>query len=168
MSIVVRNWDRFQHADVTKRGRAPAWIKLYTEILSDENYLKLTPTRRAMLIGIWVEYARTRRELPDDTASLSRRLAQRVLSSDLEALNHVGFIEIRQDAVTPPSRLEKRREEKRKEDQPLPTTDLQVTSNLDDELAQRRQAKSGLTVNDKPVSSAALLASLRATIEEAS
>lgn len=92
VTIHVRNWEKFQHADVTKRGRPPAWIRLYTELLSDENYLRLTPTRRAMLIGIWVEYARTRRELPDDTASLSRRLAQRVLRSDLEALEEAGFV----------------------------------------------------------------------------
>lgn len=92
MTIHVRNWEKFQHADVTKRGRAPAWIKVYTELLSDENYLALTPTRRCMLIGIWIEYARTRRELPDDTASLSRRLAQRVQTADLQALEDAGFV----------------------------------------------------------------------------
>lgn len=111
MTIHVRNWEKFQHADVTKRGRPPAWIRLYTELLSDENYLKLTPPRRAMLIGIWVEYARTRRELPEDTASLSRRLAQRILRTDLEALNHAGFIEIRHANDTPTASLEERRGE---------------------------------------------------------
>lgn len=89
--IVVRNWERFQHRDAA-RSSVPPWIKLHTQLLSDEAYLELSVGRRAMLVGIWLEYARTRRRLPDDTATLTRRLAQRVLRADLEALNDAGFI----------------------------------------------------------------------------
>lgn len=74
------------------RSTVPPWIKNLTRLLSDEAYLGLTPNRRALLHGLWLEYARTRRQLPGNTASLSRRLAMKVTSRDLEALNHAGFL----------------------------------------------------------------------------
>lgn len=88
--VVVRNWERFQHY----RDRTPPWIKTYLELMSDDAYLGLTGHRRAVLHGLWMEYARARRRLPDDTATISRRLALKVTTSDLEALNHAGFIEV--------------------------------------------------------------------------
>jgi hypothetical protein len=89
--IVVPSWERFQHRDAA-RAVVPAWIKVYPSLLSHDAFLELTPHRRALLLGVWLEYARTRRQLPEDTAKLSRRLAQRVLRRDLEALNDAGFI----------------------------------------------------------------------------
>jgi hypothetical protein len=90
--IVVPSWERFQHRD-TARTTIPAWIKVYPSLLSHDAFLELSPHRRALLLGVWLEYARTRRQLPEDTAKLSRRLAQRVLRSDLEALKKAGFID---------------------------------------------------------------------------
>jgi len=89
--IVIARWDEFQHRDMA-RSTVPPWIKNLTRLLSDEAYLTLTPNRRALLHGLWLEYARTRRQLPENTLSLSRRLAMKVVSRDLEALNHAGFI----------------------------------------------------------------------------
>ncbi len=89
--IVVPRWDEFQHRDMA-RSTVPPWIKTYTRLLSDETYLALSGHRRAVLHGLWLEYARTRRQLTDGTATLSRRLALRVSTSDLEALSHAGFI----------------------------------------------------------------------------
>ena len=86
--IEVRNWNRFQHY----RDRVPTWIKNNLELLHDENYLALPPGTRAILHGIWLEYASARCQLPLNTASLTRRLALRVSSATLEALNHAGFI----------------------------------------------------------------------------
>lgn len=118
--IEIRNWDRFQHSDATKRGRDPVWIKNYTRLLSDEMYLNLTPHQRAVLHGLWLEYARSGRQLPLNTASLTRRLNLKITIRQLEALNHAGFLEFRQDIVTPPSSLEERREEKKKQLPPPP------------------------------------------------
>lgn len=146
--IHVRNWDRFQHADTTKRGRTPTWIKNYTRLLSDDNYLDLTPAQRAVLHGIWLEHARSGGKVPNDTAKLSRRLGTRVTERTLDTLQTRGFIDRetspkasrntpenpasaqpqhteakaaptktremrpnRQDNVTPPTRLEEKREE---------------------------------------------------------
>lgn len=89
--IEVVDWDRHQHRDMA-RTTVPPWIKVATRLLSDDAYLELSPNRRAMLLGLWLEYARTRRALRENTASISRRLAQRVTSADLEALNRAGFI----------------------------------------------------------------------------
>ena len=90
--IVVRNWDKFQHRDMA-RSTVPPWIKNYTELLHDDDYLQLTGHARAVLHGLWLEYASTRRRLRLDTLSLSRRLGLRVSMRTLEALNHAGFIE---------------------------------------------------------------------------
>jgi hypothetical protein len=113
--IVIRNWERFQHRDAARQN-VPTWIKLYTQLWSDDAFLSLSEHRRLMLIGLWVEYASTRRRLPLDTRSLSRRLFQRVTTADLEALNDAGFIDVY--AIEPASEpaglsagLEKRREE---------------------------------------------------------
>ncbi len=89
------HWDRFQHY----KKRNPPWIRLYTDLLSRDDYLNLTGHRRAILHGLWIEYARSSRRLPDDTVTLSRRLELRVLRTDLDALNHAGFIEFSASAV---------------------------------------------------------------------
>jgi hypothetical protein len=104
--ILPRNWDHFQHADATKRGRNPRWIKNYTALTSDDDYLDLTGHQRAILHGLWLEYARSGRHLHLNTRSLSARLRLRVMRRDLEALNHAGFIEFCQDNVQTTSRPE--------------------------------------------------------------
>ena len=87
--IVVRNWERFQHY----RDRNPAWIKDYTEQLSDQAYLELSFHQRGVLHGLRMEYARSTRQIRDSTLTVSRRLGQRVSRATLDALNHAGFSE---------------------------------------------------------------------------
>ncbi len=96
--IVISNWDHFQHY----RDRNPPWIKNYTELLHDENYLGLTGDQRSILHGLWLEYASSRCRLRADTSSLSRRLALRVTTAQLKALNHAGFIEFDASGVIAP------------------------------------------------------------------
>jgi hypothetical protein len=88
--IEVVHWHRFQHYS----DRDPPWIKNYLALLHDENYLSLTGHQRAVLHGLWLEYASARCQLPLSTRSLTRRLALRVSSATLEALNHAGFIRV--------------------------------------------------------------------------
>ena len=90
--IVIPRWDEFQHRDMA-RSTVPPWIKLYTRLLHDDDYLDLTAHQRAVLHGIWLTYASARRQLSVNTASLSSHLRLRVMTRDLEALNHAGFIE---------------------------------------------------------------------------
>lgn len=89
--IVVAHWDGpegFQHY----KDRAPIWIKNYTELLASDDYIGLTFHQRGILHGLWLEYATANRQLTDSTLTLGRRLGQRILTRDLEALNHAGFI----------------------------------------------------------------------------
>ena len=97
--IHIRNWDRHQRFN----DRRPRWSRLYFDLHRNDDYMGLTPNRRALLIGLWIEYGLNvradaedrftlRRGLREDTADISRRLAQRVTSADIEALNHAGFI----------------------------------------------------------------------------
>jgi len=86
--IEIPNWDRFQHY----RDRNPPWIKNYLELLHDDNYLSLTGHERAVLHGLWLEYASSRRRLRLDTRSISARLNLRVTTATLERLNHAGFV----------------------------------------------------------------------------
>lgn len=105
--IVVRNWEKFQNADVWKKsGGRPPWIKTYTALLHDDAYIELTPHQRAVLHGLWLAYASSACQLRLGTRSLTRRLGLRVSSQQLEALNRAGFIEFssrapREDALEP-------------------------------------------------------------------
>jgi hypothetical protein len=85
--IVVPSWERFQHYS----DRSPPWIKLYTELNSKDEWLRLTDSQRGLLVTVWIEYARSRGVLsanviPNVTRTKSVRRT-------LEALNHAGFIE---------------------------------------------------------------------------
>jgi hypothetical protein len=88
--ISVVGWDDFQHY----KDRNPLWIKVYTRLLGDDAYLDLSEHRALMLHRLWLEYARTGCALRVDTARLSRRLSVKVTRSDLDSLNHAGFIDI--------------------------------------------------------------------------
>jgi hypothetical protein len=91
--VSVVGWRRFQHYDPSKRQ--PPWIKTYTELLDDEDYLKLTARQRAILHGIWLAYASSRCELGASPVRLASRLGlDGVQRRDLDSLSSAGFIEI--------------------------------------------------------------------------
>jgi hypothetical protein len=103
--IVIPRWDEFQHY----RDRDPIWLKVYTRLLSDEGFRQLTFHQRGVLLSLWVEYARSGRQLRDNTATLTRQLGNRVMRRDIEALTYAGFITFSASAP-----LAQRREEKRR------------------------------------------------------
>lgn len=90
--IVVTGWERHQHRDMA-RTAVPPWLKVYTRLLSDDDYLKLTFRQRGILLGIWLEYARSRRVLGASPARLGLRLGdETVRQRDLDALSQAGYI----------------------------------------------------------------------------
>lgn len=89
--IVIPKWDEFQHRDMA-RSSVPPWIKTYTKLMGDDDFLSLSFHLRGVLVSLWLEYATARRQLRDSTVALTRRLGQRVTTRDLETLNHAGFI----------------------------------------------------------------------------
>ncbi len=104
--IIIPNWDRFQHY----RNRDPAWIKVYPELLHKDEYLDLTATQRALLHGLWMEYAKSARKVPENTAKLSRQLNLRVTKRTLQALETAGFIEFALAPRYQPASPEKEKE----------------------------------------------------------
>jgi hypothetical protein len=124
VTIHIRNWERFQHRDVARSKRVPPWIRNYTQLLSDDAYLSLTGTQRAVLHGLWLEHARSRGNVPENTAKLSRRLGLRVTKRTLEAIKQAGFIEFSLAEIQQLASLEEKRGEQELQ-QPL-TTDLEV------------------------------------------
>lgn len=81
-------WDRFQHY----KDRDVLWVKNYTRLMDDDAYLALTPHCTAILHRLWLVYAKSRCELRNDTAMLSRRLSLKVTTTHLRLLNQAGFI----------------------------------------------------------------------------
>lgn len=112
--IVVRNWQRFQHY----KDRNPTWIKNYVELLHDPTYLELPEGCRAILHGLWLEYASSRARVRLDTRSLSRRLALRVTTRQLERLSDAGFIEFSASAPLASRARARSREAEEEEDSP--------------------------------------------------
>jgi hypothetical protein len=108
--IVIPNWlgpDGFQHY----RDRDPIWIKTYTRLLSDDAYLSLSGHRRAVLHGLWLEYAMSGCKLRLDVKLIGRRLGLVVKMADLEAIKTQGFIRFALAPCSTDASTEKRREE---------------------------------------------------------
>jgi hypothetical protein len=107
--IVVRNWDKFQHYT----DRTPVWIKLYTNLNSEDEWLNLSLSDRGLLVSIWCEYARSKGQLR--VLSLAKSVGLRPhyahLYRHLERLNHAGFIHL---VASKP--LAQRREENKKKE----------------------------------------------------
>lgn len=123
--ISVRNWRQFQHYDPAKR--VPPWIKNHTELMANDDYLRLSEHRVTMLHRLWLEYASSLCRLSADTRSLSRRLFVRVTTADIDALVQAGFItlvasaELADGYQAASSRARSREEEEEvDEDIPLP------------------------------------------------
>jgi hypothetical protein len=90
--VWISRWEDFQHYQ-PERDRAPAWIKDYTKQLSDYRYLALTDRQRALLSDLRRSFAVTSGWVPRSVAVISRHRHRQTFRSDLEALNHAGFIE---------------------------------------------------------------------------
>ena len=87
--VVIPKWDEFQHY----KNRDPAWIKLHRTLAADPEWQQLSGHDRAVLVGLWLEYASSNCRVRLDTRSITRRLALRVTMQTLERLNHAGFIQ---------------------------------------------------------------------------
>jgi hypothetical protein len=87
--IHIRNWQKFQHY----KDRQPSWIKVYCELLDDPNFLALTAGERALLLCLWLQFARGRHQVPLSSSWCRAEFHMKVTRGQLEALNHAGFIE---------------------------------------------------------------------------
>ena len=86
--IIVPHWNRFQHYT----DRNPPWIKAYTELLHNDDWLALTDAQRGVLLTIWLEYAASSGVAK--VSKIARSVLSKNLQRNLEALNHAGFIQL--------------------------------------------------------------------------
>ena len=86
--LEIPDWQKFCHY----KNRPPRWIKVHTSILSDDDYLGLTPHQRGVLQGLWLLYAKTGGCLCASPSSLGRQLGFPINTRTLAALNHAGFV----------------------------------------------------------------------------
>jgi len=68
--IVIPRWWEFQHY----KNRDPKWIKAYTRLLNDAEYLALSWRLRGLLHGLWLLYAASDGQLPASPAVIATRL----------------------------------------------------------------------------------------------
>ncbi|MBX9691544.1 MAG: hypothetical protein K2Z81_04110 [Cyanobacteria bacterium] len=84
----IKNWEQFQHY----KKRRPLWIKLYRELLDDEEFHSLSPQSAKILIGLWLlasEDKSMQGLLPSKRKIAFRlRISEKLLESSLSELNH--------------------------------------------------------------------------------
>ena len=154
--IWISRWEEFQHYK-PERDRGPAWLKTYVKQLSDSRYLNLTDRQRALLHDLRMIFAMTScrvpygnvtgtsreshgnatgqsRERHGNATAVSRYRHRQTFRSDMDALNHAGFIEYlsrdglenRLDllyASRAPARSKEKEVEKEEEQTPTPGLD---------------------------------------------
>lgn len=83
----VRRWEDFQHY----RDRDPVWIKVYSRLLDDGDFLALPEAAQAQLVKLWLLASRCRNQIRDDARFLRHALHTDKLYTD--ALIKAGFLE---------------------------------------------------------------------------
>ena len=106
-----RNWSKFQ----SRSNNSMAWVKNYTSLLSDPDYLELTETQRAVLHGLWLLCGLRAKPLEWSTRYLGRalHLPSQNLGRTLDILKSRNFIELCGATSLEESRGDKSRLEKK-------------------------------------------------------
>lgn len=85
--LAVKNFERFQHY----KDRAPAWIKLYTELLEDYQFAALPDATKGHLLLIWMLASRVDNKIPDDPRWVASKI-QATGRVDLKRLEALGYL----------------------------------------------------------------------------
>jgi hypothetical protein len=117
--IIVPKWEKFQHY----KNRDPLWIKVYTKLLHDPKFLKLSPASRGLLMTIWLMFASESGELTVEM--VGRYGGHGVGFYQLMSLNDAGFIEL--SASKP---LATKKEKEKEKESPSPLTDEEAHRQL--------------------------------------
>jgi hypothetical protein len=87
--LQVKNWERFQH--YKNKDNPPPWIKLYSDLLTNYEFLQLSEQERYQLIGIWLLASKTRGRIPEDASYVARCIGTKRL--DLRYFLSRGWLE---------------------------------------------------------------------------
>ncbi len=133
--IVIPRWEEFQHY----RDRDPKWIKVYTRLLADPDYLALTVRSRAVLHGLWMLYAASDGHVDGTSPSRLGHLLgiPAVRARDLERLNHAGFltfsaskpVALRYQRASPEEETEREEEKKKRKIKPKAVSEASYAEN---------------------------------------
>jgi hypothetical protein len=83
MSLCVRNWHKFQHF----KDRKPPWVKLYRDILDDQNWHKLDADAAKTLVMLWLIASESDGVLPEiDELAFRLRISKKSLESIVSKL----------------------------------------------------------------------------------
>jgi len=104
----VKNFEKFQHF---KKERPP-WIKLYTDLFQDREFMSLSETHRYQIIMIWGVASRCKNRIPEDISYLSR-LLNTYHRVKLGPLFEKNFLEYCEDSVKMDHENEYREEKRR-------------------------------------------------------
>lgn len=132
--ITIPRWEDFQHY----KRRDPPWLRVYTRLHSDDKYLDLSGHQRGVLLGLWIEYARSGASTQIDGSylevslkSLSSRLNLVIKLRDLEALNHAGFIRLDASKTLAKSKQDASPLQRQRQNSVTRAVDLDVATALD-------------------------------------
>src|SRR5215471_1251200 len=106
--IIVPNWHRFQHYT----DRNPPWIKLYTELLHNDDWCGLSDAQKGLLCSIWLEYAASNGNIR--ASRMASIVRPNRLQSSLTALQEAGFIQLSADKPLALARSQETETEKRR------------------------------------------------------
>lgn len=99
--VYIVGWEKFQHPDAVRSGHMP-WVKLYTDLVGNDDWLDLSTADRTLLNGLWMltgRYGNGR--VRADSGYLNSRLKTR--KGSLDRLSKAGFIEVRASKAARPA-----------------------------------------------------------------
>ena len=96
MSLIIKNWKKFQHF----KDRRPPWIKLYRDLLDDEEFYTLDPLAAKTLVLLWLLASEDETHAgilpPIKKIAFRLRMTENALESIISRLDHW----VRRDDIT--------------------------------------------------------------------
>ena len=87
--MLITNWDKWQ--TFRKDRGTPPWIKIYRNLLSNEQWVELTDSEKGQLISIWILAADKNGHIPD-SPKMIQRMAMLDKAPNLNKFIELGFL----------------------------------------------------------------------------
>jgi hypothetical protein len=94
--IYIKGWEDFQHPDAVRSKHMP-WLKLYTDLLGNDDWLELRPVDRVLLMGVWMltsRYGNGRVNADTKWLCAQLKIDWSGRYRGLERLSDAGFIQV--------------------------------------------------------------------------
>ena len=85
----ITNWDKWQ--TFRKDRGTPPWIKVYRNLLSNEQWVSLTDTEKGHLVSIWILAADKNGSIPDEPKMI-KRMAMLDSNPNINKFIELGFL----------------------------------------------------------------------------